>query len=116
MKKLIEQRKGEDDNVIPLHTDLATAPKPPGDDWLRRLPMDTRFIAKPKHRPPSAYMPWYGIAGIFDKVILLGMDHEFQPGHVQFRYVDSAIFSANNDLVQVLPDMIAIEEEKPPEE
>lgn len=114
MKKLQEQRKGEDDNVIPFEQPaLATAPRPPGKDWLRELPQGCRFICKLKSNAGPALI-WYGIADIQDKAVLLGTDHEFNPGHVKFTWFDSAIFSEQYRLIQVLPDMKQ-EEGLPPE-
>lgn len=102
---LKEQRKGEDDNVIAFEQpQLATAPKPPGEDWLRTLPMGCRFLCKPKS-VGGPTIQWFGVGQIEDKAVLLATDHEFNPGHLKFTWVDSAMFSDQNRFVQLLPDM-----------
>jgi len=113
MKKLREQRKGEDDNVIAFEPQLATAPKPPGKDWLRDIPFGKRFTYAQKALK-SPYLRWAGIASIQDECILLGTDNDFHPGHIKFEWVDSKIFSEQHRLVQVLPDQ-EVEEGQPPE-
>lgn len=115
MNTLQEQRKGEENNVIAFEQpQLATAPRPPGKDWLRDLPNGCRFLCRMNLEQGSA-LQWYGIASVQEKAVMLGTDHEFQPGHVKFMWVDSAKFSAQRTFVQVLPDMEAIEEGQPPE-
>lgn len=113
MKKLKEQRQGEENNVIPFtQPDLATAPQPPGKDWLRSLPGGCRFLCHPK-AIKGVFLTWYGIGDIQPHAILLGTDNEFHPGHVKFQWVDSMKFSEQHTFVQVLPD--PEEEGKPPE-
>lgn len=115
MKKLQEQRKGEDDNVIPFEMpQLATSPKPPGKDWLRELPFGCRFLCKAKSSAGSL-LQWYGIADVQEKGVLLGTDHPFNPGHLKFDWFDSVIFSEQHRFIQVLLDK-TIEEGQPPEE
>lgn len=115
MKKLAEQRKGDPDNVIPFsQPELATAPKPPGKDWLRSLPYGCRFVCR-RNGETGSQLDWYGIAQIEDRAILLGTDHNYNPGHLKFDWFDSALFSAQRTLVQVLPDMKQVEEEQLPE-
>lgn len=117
MKILKEARKGEEGNVIQFelaHELLATAPKPPGKDWLRSLPQDCRFICRPLAQPGQIVLPWFGIASIEEKAILLATDGAM-PGHLKFDWVDSANFSKQNVLVQLLPELKQ-EEGKPPEE
>lgn len=110
MKKLQEQRKGEEDNVIPFAMpELATAPKPPGSDWLRSLPFGCRFLCKPVGT--RMQVDWYGIASVQEKAIMLGTDNPYHPGNLRFFWVDSAEFSKQNTFVQILPDMKAMEEE-----
>lgn len=118
MKKLQEQRKGEDDNVIAFEQPaLATAPKPPGKDWLRDLPFGCRFICRLASQPNAVTLAWYGLGQIEEAAILLGTDHEFNPGHLKFTWVDSSNFSKQYHLVQVLPDLKILEQEEgiPPE-
>ena len=115
MKRLQEQRKGEDDNVIPFALpDLATNPQPPGKDWLRSLPFGCRFLCKPKGS--LMLVEWYGIASVQEKAVMLGTDNQYQPGHLKFFWVDSAEFSKQYTFVQILPDMKTMEEEGLPPE
>lgn len=115
MKKLREQRQGDEDNVIPFTMpDLATSPQPPGKDWLRSLPFGCRFLSK--KMGTRLQIDWYGIASIQEKAIMLGTDNPYHPGHLQFIWVDSMEFSKQNTFVQLLPDMKTMEEEgKPPD-
>jgi hypothetical protein len=117
MKMLKDQRKGEDDNVLTFEKpELATAPKGPGDDWLRRLPINTRFVCRRQEAIRGCFLQWYGVAMIEEKAVLLGTDHEFNPGHIKMTWVDSKMFSQQHTLIQVLPDRMEEEEVKPPEE
>jgi hypothetical protein len=108
---LKDQRKGEDDNVLPFEQPtLATAPSPPGGDWLRTLPHETRFIARPRNYKG----PWlnaYGVAGIIPAAVCLAI---FQDGNMTLQWVDSKNFSQQNEFVSILPEMK--EAEQPPEE
>ena len=117
MKKLAEQRKGDEDNVISFEQPvLATAPRGPVvDDWLRKLSNGCRFLCREKATPKSVFLKWYGIADVQDLGVMLGTDHDFNPGHVKFIWVDSQNFSAQHTFVQLLPDM-KTQEEQPPEE
>ena len=117
MKKLREQRQGEEDNVVAFpQPELATNPQPPSDDWLRNLPNGCRFVCHPK-AVKGVFLTWYGIGDVQPKAILLGTDHEFNPGHLKFQWVDSMKFSSQHTFVQLLPDMVQVQEEGlPPKE
>lgn len=98
-KELEEARKGGE--VIPFQqTPLATAPTPPGDDWLRRLPNETRFVAKPRNYK-GAWLGAYGVAAKLPECILIAVFHE---GTMAMHWVDSAIFSRDHIHVATIPE------------
>lgn len=110
-KELRDARKGEEDNILPFdQPQLATATSPPGGDWLRTLPHESRFLARPRNYKG----PWlnaYGIAGILPAAICLGI---FNEGSMTLQWVDSKNFSRDNEFVTLLPEMK--EAGPPPEE
>lgn len=103
-KELRDQRKGEDDNVIPFEQPaLATAPTPPGEDWLRQLPPEARFVAKPMNYK-GPWLHHYGIGCVMPWGILLAYEEEPYPG-MRWRWVDSKVFSQQNQFVGLIPMM-----------
>ncbi len=103
MNKLLkEARKKEDDENVLAFPEPKAAGKPPGGhDWLRGLPAETRFVAKPKG-PRSVWLEGFGIGHVEASCILLATDDPYKPG-ISWKWVDSANFSAQYELVQVLP-------------
>ena len=110
-KELRDFRKGKENNVYSFpEPELATDGAPPGGDWLRTLPHETRFLAKPRNYKG----PWlnaYGVAGIIPAAVCLAL---FQEGSMTLQWVDSKNFSQQNEFVSILPEMK--EAEQPPEE
>lgn len=97
-KELEEQRKGQE--VIPFRMpELATAPTPPGDDWLRRLPHEARFVAKPRNYQ-GPWLTQFGIAAILPECIMVAI---FSEGRLDMKWVDSRVFSRDHTLVTVIP-------------
>lgn len=110
-EELRDARKGQDDNILPFEQpQLATAPSPPGGDWLRTLAHETRFLAKPRNYK-GPWLSAYGIAGILPAAVCLAI---FQEGSMTLQWVDSKNFSRDNEFVSILPEMK--EAEKPPNE
>lgn len=75
--------------------------RPPGEDWLRKLPNETRFVCHHK-ADKGSFLDMYGIAAILPEVVLL---YDFSPpmGVSPFRYVLSDRFSRDRVLVSILP-------------
>ena len=111
MKKLLQEfRKGEDDNVLPFDAIPKTDPKPPGGpDWLRQLKVNDRFIARKKNQPRQVYLELFGIGYVTPSAVMLAYESEYGPA-MQMKYVDSANFSMLYELVEVLPQLQALEE------
>ncbi len=100
-KDLKNARKGEENNVIDFSTPLKVDPTPPELDWLRTLPHEARFIAKPvNYRGP--WLNQFGIGMILPQAILLAM---FDDGHLAWKWVDSRAFSRENVWVANIPVM-----------
>lgn len=97
-------KEEEVDNVVPFERpQLAADPKDPeGPDWLRALPENARFIAKIRANN-SEVLPWFGVAQVLPRVILLATDHENVPT-IRFIWVDSRKFSRKYEFVCILPE------------
>ena len=95
---LQEQRKGDDDNVIPMPS-LKFDHNPPDFDWLRTLPFEARFVSTNINNKTCWFDQW-GIGMILPKTILLA---DFREGGLVWRWVDSRLFSRDNRLVEIIP-------------
>ena len=111
MNKLLKEiRKGEEDNVLSFDAIPKPEMKPPdGPDWLRSLPVNTRFLAKKKGAVSQVFLELFGIAHITPKSILLFSEVEYGPAMVP-KYVDSSEFSRRYIFVETLPEMKPLEE------
>lgn len=110
MKLLKKQRKGEEDNVLPFEPIPKPDPKPPsGDDWLRRLPFGTRFLAT-KKGTNAVFAESFGIGHITDGGILLATEAEYGPG-IAWKWAISQNFSQRYILLQILPELKELPEE-----
>lgn len=77
------------------------AGSPPGEDWLRKLPAETRFLCQHKTNKGSR-LDNYGIAAILPKSVML---YDFQVAMGSpFVFVISETFSRDNRLVEILPE------------
>lgn len=111
MKKLLkEARKGEEDNVLSFEPVPKPEQKPPdGPDWLRSLPVNTRFLAKKKNATNQVFLELFGIGHVTPKAVLLFSEVEYGPAMIP-KYVNSAAFSRMYDHVETLPVMKPLEE------
>lgn len=103
-KSLSEQRRGEENNLIPFRR--APDEGPPGFDWLRTMPHEARFISKPRNYQ-GAWLNQYGIGMILPEAILLA---KFDEGSLVWSWVDSTAFSKQNEFVAMIPQMKPEEE------
>lgn len=101
------------DNVVPM---VRPAPKPPGTgvDWLRSIPKETRFLARRKMNK-GPLLDSYGVAYREGNAVLLASESPNGPGYV-FIWVDSPLFSAQNELYLILPKTEPDEEAGQPQE
>ena len=86
----------EDD--FPITKPAQSGPK--DEDWLRQLPIKTRFLSKLKMQR-SCLLENYGVLEFTEKAALL---YNFLPlmGNLTHMWVDTAIFSRDNVLVEVI--------------
>src|SRR5688572_11577775 len=111
---LRNQRKGEDDNVLPFESPaIKPDPTDPEFDWLRALPNEARFCAKKKGFK-TAYFDHYGIGCVMPWGVLLACQSDIHPG-MDWKWVDSREFSKQNIFIGLIP-MMTEEPEKPVEE
>lgn len=86
-----------------------TSEKPPhGDDWLRRLSFEDRFLCKPRFSK-TCFFDNYGVAQVEDSAYLL-YNFQAHAGMSPFLWVDTKKFSRDYEFVTLLP--IATEEER----
>lgn len=74
--------------------------EPPGSDWLRTLPVKSRFLCKQKHSR-GCWLENYGVLDFSDKAALI---YNFLPrmGDLTHLWVDTAVFSRDYELIEVL--------------
>ncbi len=89
---------GLEDDEIPITKPAET---PPGEDWLRKLPAESRFLSQHKTNRGSR-LDNYGIAAILPFAVML---YDFQVAMGSpFVFVISEKFSRDNRLVGLLPE------------
>lgn len=105
MKKLLkEARKAEDEeNVLAFPVPKPQGKPPGGPDWLRDLSYGARFVAKRKGTR-GVFLEGFGIGHVEPGCILLATEDDYKPG-ISWKWVDSQNFSAQYELVQLLPEL-----------
>lgn len=71
------------------------------DDWLRRLPFESRFLCHGKQNR-GCFLESYGVASIMQEAILLYDFNGFRP--TPFVWVNSVLFSRDYVFVAILPN------------